>query len=189
HQHRANLLRGRTKILAGWLVGLEHVAERDTLAATLVDEEVLLGPGDWVRVARRDQLALHSLLDRCGSHLPRIAERLQGHHEPAFVHAPVLPHDPCQDLLFFHGRDARDSDGHYHLAPPPEVQRAVDAREQYGIAHVIGRVLGRSDRDLFVHRGGILARQTRDRGRRGRADDLTPGKPFALTQESRPVKL
>src|SRR6266498_1654539 len=77
---------------------LEHVTRGDALTAPLVDEEILLRSGDRVRIARDEQFAGEALLDRRGTHLPRVAERLQRHRQLTVVNPAVLG-DPLRQHL------------------------------------------------------------------------------------------
>src|SRR5437867_3328677 len=77
HHDRAHLFRGGPRVALCRFEHLEDIAERDAIAATLVDEEELLRAGDRMRVSRVQQPARQTLLDGRGPHLTRIAERLE----------------------------------------------------------------------------------------------------------------
>src|SRR4051812_36572429 len=55
HHDRAYFFRGGSRIAEGRLEHLEDVPERDSVAATFVDEVVLLSAGDRMRIPRLDQ--------------------------------------------------------------------------------------------------------------------------------------
>src|SRR6266849_4339492 len=77
HHDRTHLFRGRARIALRWFEHLEDIAERDAIAATLVDEEVLLRAGERMRIPRVQQPAWQTLLDGGGPHVAGITERLE----------------------------------------------------------------------------------------------------------------
>ena len=86
-------------------------------------------------------------------------------------------------------RDAHNSERHDDVAPPPELYRPVDAREQQRVANVIRGVLRRPNRDFLERRRARALRQTRNGRRRSGSEDTRPGQPFAFTQETGGVEL
>src|SRR2546423_15446066 len=105
HEDGARFLRPRSDEACRRLVDLEDVTQRDTLAASFVDEEILLSAGDRMRIARLHNFPDETLLDRCRAHLTRIVERLQRQGQFAVVNEAELHHDTRQYLLLFHRRD------------------------------------------------------------------------------------
>src|SRR5437763_1796464 len=189
HEDGARFLRPRSDEACRRLVDLEDVTQRNTLAASLVDEEILLRTGDRMRIARLHNFPDETLLDWRRSHLARIVERLQRHGQFAVVNEAELHHDTRQYLLLLQRRDAHNSERHDDVAPPPELYRPVDAREQQRVANVIRGVLRRPNRDFLERRRARALRQTRNGRRRGGSEDTRPGQPFAFTQETGGVEL
>src|SRR6266487_226365 len=188
-QDGAHLFRGRSLIALRRMDDLEDITGSDAVAAPLIDEEVLLRAGDGMRIAPLQQLRSHALLYRRGPHLTRVAERLERHREVTVVNAAVLGDDFGEHLLILDRRDARDTERDDDVAPPAELQRAIDAGQQERIADMIRRVPRRLDRDFLERRRRRAIGETGNGRRGGRAQHVAPWQPLVFAQETRGVEL
>src|SRR5438477_12798353 len=102
HKAGGRFLRPRSDEACRRLVDLEDITKRDTLAASLIDEEKLLGSGDRMRIARLHDLPEEALLHRRRAHLTGIVEWLQGHGQLAVVNETKLRHDTRPHLQLLH---------------------------------------------------------------------------------------
>src|SRR5438477_11653269 len=98
HEDGARFLRPRSDEACRRLVDLEDITKRDTLAASLIDEEKLLGSGDRMRIARLHDFPDEALLHRRRAHLTGIVEWLQGHGQLAVMNQTKLRHDTRHPL-------------------------------------------------------------------------------------------
>src|SRR5436309_139196 len=189
HEDRADFLRCRPRIPLCRLEYLEDVAQADAIAAALVDEVVLLGAGDRMRIALGKELAGHPLLDGRRTDLAGVAERLERHRQLALMNALELRDDLREHLLCLDRRDAGDADRDDHVAPPAELEPSIDARQQQRIADVERCVARGPDGDLLERGRGRPFRQPVNRGRRSRAEHAAPRQPLLLAQEPGGVEL
>src|SRR5207249_5584939 len=112
-----------------------------------IDEHDLLGTGENVEIPRGDYGALEPSLDRGGTHLARVLERLERQRQMALVDATELYHHVRQHLPPLGLGHARYAYRHDDASPAGDV--AIHAHNQQRVTYVVRGVPGRLDGDLI----------------------------------------